>query len=232
MIAIIPARSGSKGVPGKNIKLLNAKPLIAYTIEAAKQSHYVSRIILSTDSHEIAKIGMSYGAEVPFLRPMELSTDNSEAVDTYLYTIDRLQREENIKISNIVVLLPTSPLRKPEDIDAAVSIFVNKNADSVISYTKEDHPIQWHKFINPDGSFENIFEDSIRNRQEHKPTYYPNGSIYVFKSDLLRTRKYYSDKSFGYIMPKERSIDIDSQLDFYIGEVLLKDDYGYRKYNS
>lgn len=221
MLAIIPARSGSKGLPGKNIKLLNGKPLIAYTIEAALLSTEVSKVIISTDSPVIAKIAMEYGAECPFLRPDYLASDNSKAIDVYLYTLEELNRREGRNIDEFIVLQPTSPLRSAKDIDDAIQIFNSKKADSVVSYCKEAHPIKWHKFLTNEGKFENLFDDTIDNRQNERPTYYPNGSIYVFKTSTLKRGIYYGENSYAYIMDRTRSIDIDDIYDFNYAEFLL-----------
>lgn len=221
MIAIIPARGGSKGLPGKNIKLLCGKPLIAYTIEAALNAKEVSRVIVSTDDEEIAKVSLLYGAEVPFLRPGFLATDTVMAVDNYIYTIERLATECGKEIDEFVVLQPTSPLRISDDIDNAIRIFHSKDADSVISYTQEQHPISWHKYVKEDGSFEDILNANISNRQGLRVSYYPNGAVYVFRFKVIKERKYYTEKSYAYIMPRERSVDIDYLIDFKYAEFLL-----------
>ena len=222
MIAIIPARGGSKGLPGKNIRELAGKPLIAYTIEAALASTAVSRVIVSTDDKEIAEIAKRYGAEVPFMRPVELATDTANAIDTYNYTIDRLEKESGKSISEFMVLLPTVPLRLAADIDGAHRIFKNKNAESVVSYTRENHPVSWHKYIDDNGKFEPLFEDNqLLNRQKHRETYYPNGAIYIFSRELIRSGKYYSSASYAYIMPGERSVDIDTMEDFELAEFYI-----------
>lgn len=221
MIAIIPARGGSKGLPGKNVKLLNGKPLIAYTIEAALKSEKINRVIVSTDDEEIARISIQYGAEVPFLRPDFLATDTAMAVDNYIYTIERLSAESGEVIDEFVVLQPTSPLRIVEDIDNAIEIFHSKDADSVISYTQEQHPVSWHKYINEDGTFEDILSPNINNRQALRISYYPNGAIYVFRFKIIKERKYYTDRSYAYVMPRERSVDIDYLMDFKYAEFLL-----------
>ena len=221
MIAIIPARGGSKGLPGKNIKMLCGKPLISHTIDCARQSRSIDRVIVSTDDESIADVALRAGAEVPFLRPASLAGDSSMAIDTYLYTIDRLAREEKKAFENLVVLLPTTPLRTSEDVDGAVKLFIDRQADSVISYTPEAHPVKWHKYLDENNSFVNIFDDTIDNRQTQRISYYPNGAIYVFKTLLLRTRMYYTDKSFAYVMPRNRSVDIDSMEDFLYAEFLL-----------
>lgn len=222
MIAIIPARGGSKGLPRKNVRSLCGKPLIAYTIECALKSKYIDRIIVSTDDDEIAEISLKFGAEVPFMRPDYLASDTALAIDNYIYTIDRLEKKDNISINDFIVLQPTSPLKIVEDIDNAIELFREKNADSVISYTKELHPIYWHKEIDIDNRLINIFEDRIANRQDFRTTYYPNGAIYIFASSLIRKKVYYSEKTFAYVMPRNRSIDIDFLEDFLYVEYLLE----------
>jgi N-acylneuraminate cytidylyltransferase/CMP-N,N'-diacetyllegionaminic acid synthase len=221
MIAIIPARGGSKGLPGKNIRNLNGKPLIAYTIEEALKSKYITRVILSTDDVEIAKVAKQYGAEVPFMRPSHLATDAAKAIDAYKYTYERLEKEENIEISEFVILQPTSPFRTANHIDQAIDLYNDKKADSVISYCPEHHPIIWHKYITEAGKIESIFEGTIRNRQKEKPTYFPNGAIYIFKRKIIEQELYYTDNSFAYIMNRKDSVDIDTIDDFEYAEFLF-----------
>lgn len=225
VIAIIPARGGSKGLPGKNIKKMNDKPLIWYTINVAKKSKFVDKIIVSTDADGIANISKSFGAEIPFMRPKELARDNSLGIDNYIYTIDRLNKELNYSISEFIILQPTSPLRTSLDIDNAIKIFKEKKADSVISVSEAIHPPIWSKRIDEKGILRNYFDIKIsnKNRQEIEKAYMPNGAIFVFKFSLLKEKySYYSDKTYPYIMPLERSIDIDSKLDFEFAEYLMK----------
>lgn len=221
MIAIIPARGGSKGLPGKNIKFLNGKPLIAYTIEAALKAKHVHRVIISTDDLEIADTAKKYGAEVPFMRPEYLATDDALAIDVYKYTLSRLSETEGTIITDFMVLQPTSPLRTATDIDKAITIFKEKDADSVISFCQEHHPIKWHKYVTPEGKIESIFENTISNRQDEKPTYFPNGAVYIFKSNILENRNYFTDKSYAYIMNRKHSVDIDTLEDFEYAEFLI-----------
>ena len=221
MISIIPARGGSKGLPGKNILPLCGKPMIAYTIEAAKQSKYIDHVIVSTDDQKIAEIALQYGAEVPFLRPDFLASDTAQAVDNYIYTIERLSKEWNTPIEEFVVLQPTSPLRIAEDIDGAIEMFMEKKADSVISYTPEAHPVRWHKYLDENNAFVDIFDTTIANRQDLKTSYYPNGAVYVFRFSMIKERKYYTDKSYGFVMPRVRSVDIDYKEDFDYVEFLM-----------
>ena len=221
MIAIIPARGGSKGLPGKNIRMLNGKPLIAYAIEEALKAKHIDRVIISTDDEKIACVAVEYGAELPFMRPAELASDTAMAVDNYIYTIGRLEEESGEHIDAFAVLQPTSPLRIAEDIDGAIELFREKQADSVISYTQEAHPVTWHKYLDGEGRFVDIFDSNINNRQDNRISYYPNGAVYVFRTSMIRERKYYTDKSFAYVMPRSRSIDIDYMEDFEYAEFLL-----------
>ncbi|KKL87879.1 hypothetical protein LCGC14_1930300 [marine sediment metagenome] len=221
MIAIIPARGGSKGLPGKNIKPLAGIPLICHTIKQAMKSTVIDKVFVSTDDENIAKIAIEAGADCPFLRPQHLSTDKSLVNDTYIYLLEQLSQFYDKEILDFAVLQPTSPLRMVDDIDNAINLFLNKNADSVVSYTEEHHPIRWHKYIDQDFQFEDIFEQTMANRQEYRISYYPNGAIYVFKSKLIKQGKWYSKKSFAYLMPRSRSVDIDTYDDFMLAECLI-----------
>lgn len=222
MIALIPARGGSKGLPGKNIRPLNGKPLIAYAIEAALKAKHIDRVIISTDDDEIARVSVQYGAELPFMRPAELASDTAMAIDNYIYTIERLENEGGKSIDSFVVLQPTSPLRIAADIDGAIEMFEQNKADSVISYCQEAHPVTWHKYLDNQGRFVDIFDANIKNRQDNRVSYYPNGAVYVFRTSMIRERKYYTDKSYAYVMPRTRSVDIDFIEDFEYAEFLLK----------
>lgn len=225
VIAIIPARGGSKGLSGKNIKEMNGKPLIWYTINAAKKSKFVDKIIVSTDDNEIAKITKSYEVEVPFMRPKKLARDDSLAIDNYIYTIDRLNKEFNYSIGEFIILQPTSPLRTSLDIDNAIQIFKEKKADSVISVSEAIHPPIWSKTIDEKGILRDYFDIKIgnKNRQNIEKAYMPNGAIFILKYSLIKEKySYYSNKTYPYIMPLERSIDIDSKLDFEFAEYLIK----------
>lgn len=229
MLAIIPARGGSKGLPGKNVKHLDGIPLICHTIQAAKSAKTITRVVVSTDDDEIASVAKDCGAEVPYIRPANLAKDDSMVMDAYFDMIDKLTKTSNVPISAFVALLPTVPLRIAADIDEAVKIFNEKNADSVISVTKSPVPIQWYRRINDDGILCDYLAEfnAVKNRQELEQTYVPNGAIYIFRTEILRkTRQYYTDKTYPYIMPRERSADIDDRLDFEWAEFL------YKKYNK
>jgi len=225
MLAIIPARGGSKGLPGKNVRELCGRPLIGYAIEEAIKSKFIDRVLVSTDSEEIARIAKLEGAEVPELRPTKLASDNALAIDTYLYTCEYLNSKEKRNIEDFIVLQPTSPLRSADDIDNSISLYHKNSADSVISVVENDHPIQWNKVITTDGKLENFVKDSENNlnRQAYEKQYVPNGAIYIFNYKYLKqTRSYYSTNTFPYIMSKENSIDIDNLFDFELAEFVLK----------
>lgn len=223
MLAIIPARGGSKGLPGKNIKDLLGKPLLAYTVEAAREAKGISQVLISTDDKEIAEVATRFGAECPFMRPAELATDTAKSIDTYLFTVGKMEEIKGKKIEEFMILQPTSPLRNSKHIDEAIQLFRSKDADSVVSYVEEAHPINWHRYLNEEGKLEDVFQDhALLNRQEYRKTYYPNGAIYIFKHELVKQGAYYSDKSFAYVMDKKYSVDIDTQEDFDYAEHLLK----------
>lgn len=224
MLAIVPARGGSKGLPGKNIRPLAGKPLIAYTIEAARTARSITRVICSTDSPEIARVAQELGAEVPFMRPSDLAQDDSLAIDNYIYTVDRLNAG-SAGIEEYCVLLPTAPLRNAADIDDAATVFYARNADSVISYYPAPHPVQWHRYLDAEGVLRSFFpeSDTLSNRQQERTAYLPNGAIYIFRHSVLkRTRRYYTDHTYPYLMPGSRSVDIDTLEDFNYAEYLLR----------
>ena len=224
MIAIIPARGGSKGLPGKNIKLLGGLPLIYYSINAAIKSKSIDRVIVSTEDNEIASIAKDCGAEV-LIRPTNLALDTSMVIDTYLHVVDFIAKQDLKPIESFVALLPTAPLRSSQDIDEAIKIFNDKSASSVISVIEAPIPLDWYKRITKKGTLENCSHEfnELKNRQEYERIYIPNGAVFVFKTEALRlTRHYYTEKTYPYIMPRKRSIDIDDLLDFEWAEHLLK----------
>lgn len=226
MLAIIPARGGSKGLPGKNIRMLGGKPLIHWKIQAALECKSIDRIILSTDSHEIADACSNTGIEIPFMRPENLAEDNSSSIDVYNYTIKRLTEENNFFDDKYVVLLPTVPFVTADDIDNAVTIFEENNADSVISCTRLGFPKEWIFDINMKTNvIMNTNNDiSLLPRQSYKDSFIPNGGIYVLRHSLLSTQKtYYFKNTMAYEMPEERSIDIDTMHDFKLAEFLYQD---------
>ena len=226
MLTIIPARGGSKGLPGKNIKMLGNKPLIFWTIEAALEAKNISKVILSTEDKEIADVCSETNIEIPFMRPNSLAEDNSSAIDVYIYTMNKL-KEENIYIQDeFVVVLPTVPFVSAEDIDNAINLFNQNDADSVLSTTKLDFPNEWILDVTDDSNLiQNTTNNiSIQNRQNYKYGFIANGGIYVLKHSLVsKDRTYYFEKTLSYEMPQERSVDIDTELDFKFAEFLVRE---------
>ena len=226
MLAIIPARGGSKGIPKKNLYKINNKPLIAYTIEQAKKSKKISKIILSTDDNEIMKIGKKYNIEIPFLRPKYLSSDKALAIDNYIYTIKKYSKLRKTKFENFIVLLPTSPLRTSKDIDDSIELFNKTKADSVISCKKLKSPITWILDQKKNGRIKPIIKTNTKkmmNRQSTKLNLLPNGSIYIFNTEfLIKNYSYYGKKTYSFIMPENRSIDIDSLNDIKLLKYFIK----------
>lgn len=224
MLALIPARGGSKGIPGKNIKMLAGHPLIAYSIMAAQQASHVDRIVVSTDDEKIAEVAMEYGAEVPFLRPAELATDNAKVIDAFIYTIDRLNETANPRIENFVCLQPTSPLRTAANIDAAIDMFFEKKAYSCGTMTEAKQHFTRYKRIEKDGRWFDYFPnvDNSLNRQERETLYINDGTIAIFNYEVLKTNySYINDRAYAYILKEEESADVDTMLDFEFVEFLL-----------
>jgi len=222
IIAIIPARGGSKGIPRKNIKLLNDKPLIAYSIEAALKSRRVNRVIVSTEDREIAEISKRYGAEV-IDRPKELARDDSPTIDAILHALGLLEKSEYIP--DVVVLLqPTSPLRNAEDIDNAIELFLSNDCESVVSVCEIERSPYW-SFKIENGYLKPIFGGNYvkMRRQDLPKAYMPNGAIYIATPETLRKYKsFYCPKTVPYIMPLERSVDIDNEIDFMLAALIMK----------
>lgn len=223
ILVLIPARGGSKGVPRKNIRLLLDKPLIAYTIETALEIDFLDKVIVSTDDLEIAQISREYGAEIPFLRPYELATDEARSIDVILHVMDWMEKEHGA-FNLILLLQPTSPFRNREDIKAALDIFFEKNAKAVVSVCEAEHSPLWMNTLNDDLNMKDFIRKDIlnKNRQELGKYYRINGAIYIAEWDYLKQNKtFFGDKTYAYIMPKERSIDIDTEMDFKFAEFLI-----------
>lgn len=223
IIAIIPARSGSKKLRDKNIRELNGKPLMAYTIEAAVKSGVFSEIIVSTDSPEYAKIARQYGAYIPFLRPDNLSTDAASSSDVIVHAIEEM-RKQGMVYECFMLLQPTSPLRTPEDIVGAISLFENKKANSVVGVCEMDHSPLWSNTLDTTLSMDNFLSDAGNKMRQDLPTYYRiNGALYLSRVDyFLKHRTFYKEKSFAFVMARDHSIDIDDLIDFKLAELLLQ----------
>ena len=222
ILAIIPARGGSKGIPRKNIKLLAGKPLIAYSIEAGLKSKYINKVVVSTEDEEIAEISKKYGAEV-VKRPKELARDESPTIDAIKYTLKFLEFEGYIP-DIIILLQPTSPLRTVDDINKAIELFLNNDCESVVSVSECKKSPYWSLKIE-DGYIKPILGwDYFLNkrRQDLPKTYYLNGAIYITTvKDLFKYNGFFSQNTDPYIMPEIRSIDIDESIDLKFVEFLL-----------
>lgn len=224
MLAVIPARGGSKGVPGKNVKKLEGKPLIVYTIEAALDSNLFEKVIVSTDSEEIANVALENGAEVPFVRPKELSGDLVSSDDVIIHALN-FYRELEMEFDSVCKLQPTSPLRKAEHIKQAYHMFYERNADFVVSVCECEHSPMWSGTLDKNLSLENFIRDDVKRacRQELPAFYRLNGAIYMGKTkSFYENRSFLGKNGFAYIMEQKDSIDIDSCLDFAFVETVLK----------
>ena len=225
ILAIIPARYGSKGVPLKNIRKINGIHLIGYTIKEALKVSRFSDVIVSTESHDIGDIASSYGAATPFLRPAELSTDTSNIMDTVLYTIERF---ESMKIyyEHVALLQPTSPLRNSEDIDKALDIYTNNRCDSIVSVCEAEYHPSIHRKINNQGKLEEYIKQSDKHlrRQDMDKVYRINGAMYISSvNNIKKNKSFYGKINLPYIMDQSNSIDIDTELDFKIAKMLIND---------
>lgn len=222
-IAIIPARSGSKGLKDKNIKLLNGKPLMAYTIEAAINSRAFDVIFVSTDSEEYARTASRYGADAHFLRSAKNSSDKAGSWDAVREVIKQFE-EEGFLFDEIMLLQPTSPLRSSEDIVNAIDTMVKYDALAVESLTEMDHSPLWSNTLPEDFCMDNFFTEYSNMPRQMLPVYYrENGAVYLLKRVLIdqKDSEIFSNRCYAYIMPKERSIDIDSEFDFKMAEVFM-----------
>jgi len=225
-LAIIPARGGSKGLPGKNIKELCGKPLIAWSIEAGLKSKYIDELVVSTDYQDIADIAKEYGANVPFLRPDYLASDTATSFDAVKHTIDYYKNELNKEFDYIVLLEPTSPLREYTDIDNAIEQLLKSSANSIvgISKTEDQNPAF---LINKDqnnylSGYENKDMKVLR-RQDINDVYFFEGTVYISNIEILVEKKtFYHKNTIGYEVPKYKSLEIDDIDDFIMVEALMK----------
>tara|TARA_S200000501_G_scaffold371931_1_gene415958 strand:+ start:354 stop:1049 length:696 start_codon:yes stop_codon:yes gene_type:complete len=220
ILAIIPARSGSKGLPNKNILKLDGKPLIAWSIIEANKSKYIDKCIVSTNDRYIADISISYKCEVPFIRPCDLSTDKANLNDVIMHAIKTIDNQYDI----VIVLQPTSPLRKSFDIDRALEIMMDRDAPTVVSVSQSNKPFHWNYVIEENGTLKpcTSIKNITTNRQQFPKTYLPNGALFISKVDyFIREISFYTNLTLAFVMPEERSIDIDSQIDFFTAQAII-----------
>lgn len=227
ILAIIPARGGSKGIPKKNIKLLNGKPLIAYTIEECLKSKYIDRVIVSTEDTEIANISLKYGAEVPFLRPQELALDETPGIEPILNVIDTLKKTEKHFSDYTICLQCTSPFRSAYNIDEALELLINSSEDFIVSVCESEISPYWMKKIENRLLKDFVTDDKFYCRRQDLPIVYRlNGAIYAGKTNKISMQKnWYNESALSYVMKQSESIDIDTMLDLKFAEFILKEGY-------
>ncbi|WP_351014905.1 acylneuraminate cytidylyltransferase family protein [Shewanella sp. AC91-MNA-CIBAN-0169] len=219
VLALVPARGGSKRLPRKNILPLNGKPLINWTLELALSCNAIDEVILSTDDHEIASVA-SCGVNIPELRPSKLSTDNATTLSVLLYTIEKYGTNYDI----LIVLQPTSPLRLMKHIEESLSLFVESEAFSVVSVTPCEHPPIWSNHLPKSGTLDGFIKpEGLKRSQDLGDFYRLNGSIYIYNiQELMKVRHVnFTQKSYAYKMDNLFSVDIDNQMDLDMAEFFL-----------
>lgn len=226
ILGLIPARAGSKGVPGKNIKLLGVKPLIAYSIEAAMAATNITDVVVSTDGDAIADVARKYGVEVPFLRPASLASDTASSIEVVLHALTELERL-NREYDAVCLLQPTYPFRRAADIDKAIIRFLESDADSLISVLPVPHEHNPHWVFEPDA--ENHLRiatgetEIIKRRQDLPKAYFRDGSIYLTKTSVLRELKSFFGKHMSYMENNpEWYVNIDTPEDWVLAEEKVK----------
>ena len=219
LLALIPARGGSKGIPRKNIRPFCGKPLLQWSIDVALSSPTVDRLVVSTDDPEIAEVARAGGAEVPFLRPLELATDTTPGIAPVLHALQLLPG-----VSELLLLQPTSPLRQVDDVEAIVALHRQPGRDAVVSVVPSSKHPAWMFALSSEQVLEPLVAHSdAACRQQLPPAYALNGALYLAsRSFLERERSFLTPNTMGYLMPPERSVDIDSLLDWQWGEFLMQ----------
>lgn len=226
ILALIPARGGSKGIKNKNIIPVAGKPLIAYSIDAALHSKYVDDIVVTTDSQIIADVAKEYGARVPFLRPDYLASDTAKTIDAVIHAVDELKNQGH-SYDVLLLLQPTQPLRTSEDIDAAIELFYQNNQKATVSVSPvDDHPLLI-RTVSSDGCLTNLLNTGSTCRRQDMPDYYRvNGCIYLNKISEVDKDLSFNDNKLAYIMPRERAVDIDEPKDLLLAEYYLNNGTG------
>ncbi len=236
VLALVPARGGSKGVPRKNVRLLGNKPLLAWSVEKAQKAKTVNRVIVSTEDTGIAEISKKWGGEVPFIRPAEFSQDETTDLPVYQHALRWLKKNEGYIPDIVVWLRPTAPFRLSSDIDAAVKKIIVTKADWVRSVCEVEHHPYWMFNFDDDRLISFIKGIKLANypRRQMLPSVYRlNGAVDVtWSATITEKGLFYEGDVCGYIMPIERSIDIDTEEDFLIAKAMLKRQHGERRRND
>ncbi|MBA3677867.1 MAG: acylneuraminate cytidylyltransferase family protein [Sphingosinicella sp.] len=217
-LALIPARGGSKGIPRKNVRMLAGQPLIAWSIQAALASARIDAVVVSTEDEEIAEVARNAGAEVPFMRPVELSADDTPGIEPTLHAIDMLPAYDAV-----LLLQPTSPLRTTADIDGILALAGETHAQAIVSVCEaEDHPA-WMYRLGAGGNLHRLFPgENVDRRQDLPKVFSLNGAMYFGRTQWLRAqRSFLGEGTVGYPMSAEDSVDIDGPLDWSLAEILL-----------
>lgn len=218
VLAIIPARGGSKGVPRKNIRPLAGKPLIAWTIAAAQKSAYIDRLIMSSEDEEIIGVAKTWGCEAPFVRPAELARDETLGIEPVLHALDTLPGYDYV-----VLLQPTSPLRETADIDGCIARCAEGDAPACVSVSPPVQHPYWTYRIDGEGCLSPLFDNIPDRRQDLPAVYALNGAVYVARTaDLRQTRDFLMPGAVAFVMPDARALDIDTPADLTIAECLLE----------
>jgi CMP-N-acetylneuraminic acid synthetase len=226
ILAIIPARAGSKGVPNKNARMLGGKPLIAYSIEQALKSKFIQDIVVSTDSEEIAEIAREFGAAVPFIRPAHLSSDTAKSIDVVIHAVEFLKGQGK-NYDGIILLQPTSPFREVSLIDSAIEQFFSSEIDSLVSVkpVPNEYNPHWVYEINENGFLSlSTGEKAIISRRQDLPiSFHRDGSIYITSIDVLLSSQSFYGEKLGFIETKsEINVNIDTMEDWERAEVLIQ----------
>lgn len=224
-LAIVPARAGSKRLPGKNTLSLSGKPLVTWSITAAQNSKYIDDILVSTDSLDVVEAAKACQVQVPFMRPPELSNDTASSTDVIRHALQFYKNEKSQEFDFLVLLQPTSPLRTAEDIDKAIELLMAKNAAAVVSVCPMDHSPLWANTLPPDHSLAGFLREEVKGvRSQDLPTYYRiNGAIYICDTNrfLAEGSLFLKDSIYAYPMPIESSTDIDTAEDLALAEFFI-----------
>jgi CMP-N-acetylneuraminic acid synthetase len=224
VLALVTARGGSKGIPGKNIKPLQGKPLLAWSVETAKQSASIARVVISTDDPEIAEVGRQWGAEAPFVRPQEFAADASSHIDVLVHAIEWFASNEGYRPEYVLTLQPTSPLRTAADIDAACAIAEANDADAVIGVEETHHHPYLVRKVGADGRLDQFISTDIEylRRQDIPAAFMINGAIFLNRREsLLRDGTFEPASAYPYVMPPDRSLQIDTPWDWFLVEKVM-----------
>ena len=226
VLALIPARGGSRRLPGKNLLKLCGEPITVWSVKAAQQSKYVDRIVVSTDSDEIAEVARAAGADVPFMRPNYLASDTASSLDVVKHALNELNQKGQC-YEFIVLLQPTSPLRTSKHIDESFELLQSKDADAIVGVTELDHPIELTNRLPDDLSMKGFFTtDSHLRSQDFPKRYRVNGAIYLVRVESLIKENtiFLSDRIYAYKMDREVSVDIDTPYDLKLADALFDRD--------